>query len=761
MVTNLVRRRLVLPAAFLAACAAAAYDTPPAHAQAEPGLPVADTAGTYLDAGAAALLDRARSARQQTDRSLRSYTALVRSRLAGDLRMPLKDRNLIRYESAARMRWSRDGDDIVQLYGSRMQSPAGVQAPRGTGPGVSQPFDPGMDRLYFGMMPDSARDDGDFWIEHPLGGDAERHYRYQSGDTLTIRLQDGRVVRVVELRVIPRRNDPHSVRGVLWIDSSTGALVRGAFRLARKLDILRDTGAMDDDDVRTVSKVPLINPMEFDLSLMTVEYALWDLTHWLPRTMRLEGMARTGVLRFPFAFDVSYEMQEVVTDRDDVAYTEEEAVRRTLEEWGGDDYRVRTRRREGHRVRVMTPRDSSLLLDHELLPPPAWANADGFPTEAELRRIYDRVASVVGPSRPDLPVRFGWGYGEPGMLRYNRVEALSVGARLTAPLPYATLTATARIGAGDLHPGADLLLARETMRRTLELRGYHELATVEPSRHAFGAGNSLSALLFGRDEGEYYRTTGVALTYAPPPLRRRSWELRTYIEHQDAARRHTHVALPRLWHDSVFRPNIAAYETMNFGTLLLVRPWWGIDPLGAQFGLDMMLQAEGVEFLEAGDRAWYQLPREHVVRGRVTARTAVPLPGGLRAGAEAGIGAVRGSFAHSGFASVPPQRLFYLGGARTLRGYEPGTLWGPDMARGRLELARAFSFANLAVFTDYGRTSQGSDWTSELWSAGAGASLLDGLVRLDLAHGIGARRGWQAAAARRGWRLDLHLDAVL
>jgi len=39
--------------------------------------------------------------------------------------------------------------------------------------------------------------------------------------------------------------------------------------------------------------------------------------------------------------------------------------------------------------------------------------------------------------------------------------------------------------------------------------------------------------------------------------------------------------------------------------------------------------------------------------------------------------------------------------------------------------------------------------------------VLDGLIRIDLAHGIGGRTGWQANAARRGWRLDLHLDAVL
>jgi hypothetical protein len=45
--------------------------------------------------------------------------------------------------------------------------------------------------------------------------------------------------------------------------------------------------------------------------------------------------------------------------------------------------------------------------------------------------------------------------------------------------------------------------------------------------------------------------------------------------------------------------------------------------------------------------------------------------------------------------------------------------------------------------------------------AGAGLSLLDGIVRSDLARGVGPQRGRQPDSARRGWRLDLLVDAVL
>jgi hypothetical protein len=767
---GLMRRRITTLVSAAACMAAAVL---PAAAQRPTGPPTspADTAGAFLDAGAAALMDRARQQRQVSDGSLRSYTAISRSRSAFGLRMPLKDRTLLRSESAARIRWSRDADDVVQILAARTQTPVGVE-PDWNGM-AHRPFDPRNDRLYFGMMRDSVRDgrranvsdDDDFYIEHPLGAYAERHYRYQSGDTMIIRMQDGRTLRVAELVVLPRRSDPQTVRGTLWIEIGSAAVVRAAFRLARRMDIMQDMpSAMDDDDFRTISRIPLITPMEFDISLMTLEYSLWDMRHWMPRSMRLEGVFRAGVFTAPGSFEVSYQMLEVLTDRDDVQQTEAELVAQTLREWrddAGPNERVSwTQGRRENRARVISPRDEQVLLESDLLPPPIWENAPGFPTEQEIREVYDRLAKVPVPAHPGLPIRFGWGWGEPGMLRYNRVEALSVGARVVAPLPYVTVEGVARLGAADLHPNAELTVHRETMRRTVEFRGYHQLSTADESRRAFGAGNSMSALLLGRDEGEYFRATGASVTIAPPSLRRRSWDARLYAESHDAVERGTHVALPRVWNDSIFRENISAYETRQLGAALQFRPWWGTDPMAAQFGIDMLLQGELTEFPDVRQAAWYDLPRDHVVRGRVTLRGALPLGAGVRAGAEAAAGAARGSLAHSELHSVPPQRRFHLGGASTLRGFEPGTLYGDEMLRGRLELARTIPAVGLAIFSDYAATRTDTEW-HRLMSAGVGITVLDGLLRVDLARGIGTAHGWQAERAPRRWRLDLHLDAVL
>ena len=697
-----------------------------------------DTSGTFLDAGAATLFHRARQARLGSDRSLRSYTAVMRSRLAAGLRMPLKDRTLYRQETAARVRWSRDSTDLVQLLAGRAQHPGGVEAPT-SGFGIDELFDPSGDRLYFGMVrverTERRRDnDDDYWIEHPLGVTAEQHYRFQSGDTVTLTMQDGKVVRVIELRVIPRRSDPHTVRGMLRIDTASGALVEGAFRLARTVDLMRDMNELDEEEKEDMGKVPgFLKPFEFDISLMTVEYSLWEMKHWLPRTMRFEGIARAGVVRFPASADVSYQILEVQTDATASTMSETAAIDSTLREWNGaDDHRTINRGQRRRRVQVLVPRDTTRLTRSELLPPAIWSDASGFATEKELSELYDRVASVAGPAREDLPATLGWGLGERGMLRYNRVEALSIGARAAAPLPYVQLEAIARLGIGDLKPNAALRAVRETAHRTLELRGYHELKSVDDEQAALGFGNSLSALVLGRDDGEYYRATGASFGMAAPTTRRDWYDIVAYAERQRAVERNTHVALPRLWTDSVFRENIVADDAQQIGALLHLRPWWGSDARSAQLGIDVLLQGETGDF-------------EHG-RGRVTLRTALPIGSKVRVGAEAAVGSSTGD--------VPLQRWFYLGGASTLRGYEGSTVAGTSMARGRLELARTYSFGNLAVFSDWGWAGDRNDIRNadQRWSVGAGASLLDGLLRIDLGHGL---------RAPRGWRLDLHLDAIM
>ncbi|HEX8695729.1 MAG TPA: hypothetical protein VF746_25160, partial [Longimicrobium sp.] len=60
----------------------------------------------------------------------------------------------------------------------------------------------------------------------------------------------------------------------------------------------------------------------------------------------------------------------------------------------------------------------------------------------------------------------------------------------------------------------------------------------------------------------------------------------------------------------------------------------------------------------------------------------------------------------------------------------------------------------LALFSDAGWAGDRGEWSSgrPLWSAGAGVSFLQGVVRVDLAR---------ALRSPTGWRMELYLDAPL
>jgi len=712
---------------FAVACALTIVRSQPLQAQ----VAAPDDTAAFLDAGAASLLTRARTARVQADRSLRSYTAVVKSRLAAGLRTSLKDRTLFRTESAARVRWSRDTIAVIQMMAGRTQHPGGVFPSRGMqGLGLDKLYDPAGDRMYFGLSmwePTDGDSSEDFWIEHPLADGGERHYRYASGDTLTISLEDGRVLRTVELVVTPRATDPHTVHGSLMIDTETGALVQATFRLARAVNVLTETDIMDPEDLAGAQKIPgLVTPIEFNITLMTVEYSLWEMKHWLPYSMRFDGVFRMGIAKFPASADVHYDVTEVLSG-DATTESEGRAVVRTAAAWTADGTNLRrVIVRDRKRYIVITPRNRRRLLASDELPPPIWSDAPGFASKAEVERLYDRLAKITGAERGP-PSSITWD------ARYNRVEALSAGPHLTLKTPFGPVGAGVRAGIGDLQPNARIALRRESMRRTIELRAYHELTTTDPSLAPLALGNSISALLFGRDDGEYFRASGAALTWTAPPERRQDWDLTGYAEYQNDVARNTHIAFPRLWSDSVFRTNITADEAAQYGALMRYRPWWGTDPMRRQVGVELMLQGEAGDYRHA--------------RASATLHGAAPLLRGVRLGVETAIGTSTGD--------VPVQRLFYLGGASTLRGYESSTINGTSMARARLEIARSISFANFALFSDWGWAGDRDASVTRLQqrlSVGAGASFLDGLVRFDVARAL-----W----APRGWRAGLQFDAIL
>lgn len=717
--------------------AAAAYTRNDSTTSA-PGDSMEIPADAYLDPAAEQLVARARQSRRQSQSTLQSYTAIVRQRIAAGIRMPLKDRTIFHAEAAARVRWSRDEPIVAQVLAERVRHPGGVEVEGDlSGFAVDQLFDPSSDRLMFGLL---TKDDQDIWIRHPLATGSEWFYRFQSGDTVTLSFPDGRQLHVVELKVLPRQALPDLLRGTLWIEPKSGMLVRAAFRLARKIDLERDAAllgidAEDQDDLKDVPGI--LKPMEFDIDLAVIEYSLWEFRHWLPSVLRLEGTARVGILTFPATMEVSYQILGVQDDS--TATPAPVATDPITKQWeeAGDGYHVETRHQNGRMVLVLMPNDSTSLMRSRFLPPPVWQNAPGFITSTDLRDMQNAVANVPRPPDPTTAKTLRWGPQQFGLLRYNRVEGLSVGAQASAHHGILTGMATARLGLADLDPNLEIDLTRASDRRSIDLAVYHHLTTVHDGDRALGPGNSLSALLFGLDDGEYFRATGARLTLAPPPDARNNASWSIYAERQAPARRRTDVTLPALWRDAaVFGDNIVADHADQLGTTIRLRRWWGADVARPQLGADLMLQGETGDFRFA--------------RGQLVLRTVLPLADSLRTGLDIAGG--------SSIGTVPVQRLWYLGGVETLRGYGGGGAAGDTYLRARLELARYFGVAGVSLFSDAGWAGPRDGFTLRdaadhaLLSAGAGLTLMDGLIRLDLAR---------ALRPPLGWRLSLYLDAAL
>lgn len=710
---------------------------------------------SYIDATARALHEAAMAERERFDDSVLGYTAVVRQRLGAALRMPLKDRTVYRTEAAHRLWWKRDGDELIQVLAFREQSPEGVNMQELELDRFDTTFDPMNDRLFFGIA-DSDEGVGepgedDFWFEHPLYPEYVDRYRFSTGDTLALSLPDGRRILAVELQVVPHEADVHRMTGSLWIEPESGSLVRAVYRLSDTFDAFRDIPDLRDEEEDDLRFVPgLLKPWTAEIKMIAVDYSLWEFEVWLPRSMRVDVLVSAGILKAPVSLDYSYEMEAVTTRRSleegddedlpEVNFrTRSEAMAYLNQLTYGEDVPFETSRssRSDGDVRFIVPSDRAFLHENAELPPPVWEDAPGFTSTAELQTMFDDLAELPSVPVPQVPSTLRWGLQRPDLLRYNRVEALSVGARWqlrpTTALGPLTMTVTGRIGIRDLRPNAGLAFTRETLKRRVTVRGYHELAAIDEEARHLGLGNSLTAAFFGRDDGDYYYRAGGELEWTPPSAGRRTFRLRAYAEHHRPAEVNTNFALFHAFSDTwTYRPNLMADEGWEYGGRLDVNPWWGTDPLLTQGGLDLMVQG-GTGLTD-------------YARASVTGRLVVPLPSRLRVAVEAGGG--------TSWGSPTAQRMWYIGGTRSVRGYDPLRMGGADFGRARLEVARTESFGSLAIFSDYG-------WAGDFdlfevgdgfYSIGAGSSLLDGLIRFDASYGL---------QRPRSFRIDFYLDAIL
>jgi hypothetical protein len=377
---------------------------------------------------------------------------------------------------------------------------------------------------------------------------------------------------------------------------------------------------------------------------------------------------------------------------------------------------------------VHIPIDTAALIASSALPPPFGSANDTLISEGEMQELTHGLGDL-----PQAPWQFHARPPRWGLARHNRVEGLSLGARGELDLGRLQLDGAARIATTDRALDLEAGVLRETGAARFRLAGYQRLAAVDPTARSLSIGNSLGALILGRDDGDYFRATGAEVTIAPPVTLPQRFTIRLYAEQQRRAVKRTDFSLPHAVHgDHVFRPNITADSANQFGASLTLRTQRGIDPAQPQWTADVTLD---------GAAGTYRF-------GRVSSTVRVTAPLGPTV---AGAMELAGGMADG---RVPLQSYWYLGGPGTLRGYGGNASSGDAFWRARLELANRCPAARVVLFADVGRAGprERLSLARPLAGIGVGASFLDGLLRLDLTR---------AVRSPTGWRMDFYTDAAL
>ena len=709
-------------------------------------------ATAFKDPAARVLLDRARSARLSQDSALRAYDATTYERLSVGSKLSSlgRDRLLFRTERATRIQWERGKGAVVDITGSRSALPtlsgAGkTEVDVGSGD-VPIPYYPGRETLWIGSG--VARADADASsIIHPLGNGAEAYYTYASGDSVTFQLPGGRQILVRELRVQPRASRWNLVVGSLWFDVATGQLVRGVYRMAEPMNMMSVAKEEDGEDPeKEIPRwiKPMILPMTGGVNVMTVDYGLYEGRFWLPRVQTAEGRARAGIMRFPFELRQRFDYESVNADlnmpdfqvsmADTARGVEARRARRVQRDSAcsnGAAYReTRNSVRENSvEMLVRIPCDTAALAHSPSLPASIYDTPDSLFGDKDVDALVasalslQRQAGSAGWARPVVQ------YGLP-LSRYNRIEGVSTGVRIDEDMGRGyTGHIIARLGT-DLSPNGELGVSRSNGRETYTANVYRRLNSANDwSRDPFSLSASLSTLLFGHDDGVYFRSWGGELVHEQEGGLFDSWRL--FGEQQFGASVTSRFSLVGKLSGGYFPDNIAVTKGTVVGLALRRRGSVGEDPNGFRAFSDV--RVEGAAGTFDYTRVMADLTVTRPVAGPLDA--ALTLSGGTSGG------------------SVPNQRLWYLGGTSTVRGQDVGVAVGDAYWLSRLELGLGGVFARPVIFGDLGWAGDRHSWNEgvvPVSGAGVGASFMDGLVRMDLAKGI---------RPSGGVRASLYLDA--
>ncbi len=741
-------------------------------------------ATAYKDPQARELIARARVARLEQDSTLTSYDATARERITAGMSLSSggPEKLLLRSETASRVRWQRGRGVLIDLLGARTVFPMFFSGPRVLGDFLEMdpvPYFPGREQLpsFEGAKRADKTVEGVFL--HPLDRGAEAYYTFRTADSITFRLPDGKTIRLRAVEVQARKPDAQFIVGSLWFDVSTGHLVRGAFRPAAPFDIVKFVLEEDPhafDDVPAVVK-PIIFPMELNVAAFTVEYGLHEQRWWMPRVQTVEGRARVGFMRVPFSMEQSFSYASVngtdtiprlfaslddslrhlpgdslykarqdsihaahMARRDSVRAVERHEDSITTK----DGRRVVVRRRgngidddpdfQGFHcsgkdttitksfrydgtlpVRVVVPCDTTALLHSAELPPSIYDNGEQLFDLKERDQLVKELTIGLQPGWDPQP--YEWHYGiENSLIRYNRVDGLDAGAQVSRDFGSGyTGSLEARVSTGGPYLWGEAHFSRSDGYRTYDIGLYNRLNSANDWGDPLTFRASLNAFILGQDLGFYYKAWGGELTSKPLSSSGFTW--RVFAEQQTNAPVATNVSIPNWINGHDFSYNVETPMTNAFGAQVRLRDQIGLDPHGWRESYDARAE---------GGLGTFQYGR-------------VALDGTVGHGLGKYLDWQLGAGAGTLFGDLPPQRDWFLGGAWTIRGQQPGTVAGDAYWLGHAELGSSFVAVRPTLFFDIGWAGDRNDWRHigiPTSGVGVGLSFMDGLFRMDLAHAV-------------------------
>ena len=719
---------------------------------------------TYADRATQQLVTRAMERHVQQDSTVKDYQAKLRYRVSfGFAKRKWADPLPVAVEEqAATVSWQLPNDLRVDLLGRRSASQLqGVDLATTFSHPWFVPRTLGDSLRIFGASQTPSRA-----APHPLAPGAERFYRYAAGDSVII-TSGARRITIRSIAVVPKYSDGAYVAGRLWVDVSSGDVVRFTFRFVGTELWSEPDGNTSHDSAaarrasRFVSRIVELNA--------DLEFALQANRYWMPYRQVL-----AGTVSMPFGIDFAMPFEAKTTFDDytvnsgahvvfDAPFPHDTIPRgrnsgRVIAGSGGRQRRPWADRPDSVRHQLDSLRTASDSLAfrsrfrnrtgylpgggrYEIHRPPpdsmrryaGWGDSlvlqDNESDRRQLQQAMSDLAHLSESLPPDMTGRPGIGVAWErisDILRYNRVEGttLSIGGRIPVPHSFTNFFGTVRYGFADQRIMARIAAVRDAPAGRLTVAASRDLADGDPFASGLTFGNSLRGIFTGHDDGAYLLAQGARITYETSHGPGSELVLSARTEDERSVASEARAFFPRIVGAHGYFPATAPVrEGFAGGGGVLVehtglRARWTLDGEG--------LVVRG----EAAGRLAGELRFTGLARGWLTAR--------VKAGLAIGSDSV-------------PQLALRAGGENTVRGYDFGVAQGNALWAMQLDLSKPNRNAvKFVMFIDAGQAGNRSNLGAArvLSGAGAGVSVLGGLVRAELSYPITATTG-------RGLRFDL------